>query len=1191
MAAADFPPLPSPASSSPTRSSVPPLWKNLLTTTPQISTNFSHSLSFVPTNNFTANFTTDQFVAGAPEWALSLKWSPDLVPKREEFPSIPLWVKILNLPLLFGHRKMLLQRLKPVTHSRVYVCKLLALPLYLKKSSILSTAMSLRFVWPTIGNLNIAHNAAILGDFNSCRELGEKIGGTSLTVSKMGDFNNMVFNAGIHDLSSVGHYFTWHNQQPQNPIHIKLDRILVNNKWLYCFPSSFYKITDPDCSDHSPLILVCSSDYKRGHRFLYKNYCTIFPEFWDCLLEVFSLPNESSPLSSFNFKLKTLKNVMKHKSWTNANQIQRDIDNLKDLQHSVISQIQSNPLDPILNDDLKFLYSKINITKNYNRIKAITNDQGTYTKHADIANVFINHYKNFFNTPASNHLAFDIPAGSLIPSHLTSSLIAPVTMEEIKNIVFLGNSNTAPGPDGFTFDFYRSTWNVLQHQLCRAVSSFFTTGFMPNQIKATAIALIPKQTHATNVKDYRPIALCNVIYKIITKIIANRMKLVMPHIIHPSQGGFIHKRIISDHIILATDILGRFNLKAKHKYLCTKFDITKAFDMVSRDFLYKILEDKGFPSLFISWIKACTSNVHFSICINGVLEGYFNSTSGIRQGCPLSPYLFSVIMDGLSSIFDIATASNSLQAIKVGRCEVSHLMFDDDLLVFCNATVRNAHTIKSIMKDFATVTGLNVNPLKSSILLSKNTPAADDICNILNIQQSISPIKYKGLPIFYRKLRLSDFNPLIQRINSQLEGWKAKTLSLAGRVQFIKFTISNTLAYWIRGSIIPKGCCKQISRLCSRFTFFGNIQERKLVTASWSKTCCPKIYGGLGIPSINSLKHSYACSIIWRFLNADSLLFSWWRANYQSLWKPKTKNNSHYWDYLCVKANEIKNRLTLSVNASSNLSFFWDPWCRGISVADYLMSTNNTSSLSSLFDCTVSQLILADNWNLPNCLDNQMATIILSVLVDNYSEYHLWNNKQNPTFNDFNSQFYENLNVVPWHKYIWHKHNAWMMFNEGLKIADVLTVRGISVPNTCCFCHIDRESITHLFYECSYSFYIARALFPWMHNLFMRPNFHQVFYSICEQESGAVKKSAMETVKLYGFGFWGVSVVPDFSLMSFFQLPGWWFFIVLEVQFIMLDAEENFDRTMMNAEPISATPWMVFWATRGYAHINTQTRF
>ncbi|PKU61333.1 putative mitochondrial protein [Dendrobium catenatum] len=248
------------------------------------------------------------------------------------------------------------------------------------------------------------------------------------------------------------------------------------------------------------------------------------------------------------------------------------------------------------------------------------------------------------------------------------------------------------------------------------------------------------------------------------------MKQVLPHIIHPSQGGFIHKRMISDNILLATDILGCFNHKDKLKYLCAKFDITKAFDMVSREFLYKRLEDKGFPSLFISWIKACTSNVHFSICINGVLEGYFNSTSGIRQGCPLSPYLFCIIMDGLSSLFDLATSNNSLQGIKAGNCEVSHLMFADDLLVFSTATTANAHTIKSILMDFAAVSGLNVNPNKSSILISKNTMMAEEICNILNVQQSFSPMKYLGLPIFYKKLRSCDFQPLLQKITTLLDG-------------------------------------------------------------------------------------------------------------------------------------------------------------------------------------------------------------------------------------------------------------------------------------------------------------------------------------------------------------------------------------------------------------------------------------
>ncbi|KAI0513681.1 hypothetical protein KFK09_009711 [Dendrobium nobile] len=614
----------------------------------------------------------------------------------------------------------------------------------------------------------------------------------------------------MQELSSVGHFYTWHNQQQHNPIHIKLDRVLVNDLWLLNFPNSFYKVADPDCSDHSPLILVNSLEAKCGHRFLYKNYCAKIPEFWECLVEAFSLPNKSSPLSSFNFKLKLLKNSLKHKQWANANNLQIEIDTLEALQNSIITQIQSDLLDSQLNgrlklinsklahsqtaltswitqrakvnwlthgeDDLKFLYSKINIAKNYNRIKEITNEQGTFFSKEDIAKVFINHYKTLVNTPAPtvlNHQAVDIPAGNVIPAHLTSILIAPVTIEEIKHIVFTGKSNTAPGPDGFTFDFYKSTWNVIQHQLCSAVISFFNTGFMPNQTKATAIALIPKNPHASNVKDYRPIALCNVIYKIIAKIIANRMKIVMPLIIHPSQGGFIHKRIISDNILLATDILGCFNLKANQIFLCAKFDITKAFDMVSRDFLYDRLQAKGFPTLFISWIKACTSDVHFSICINGALEGFFNSSSGIRQGCPLSPYLFSIIMDGLSTKFDTATSNNTFKGIQAGNCEVSHLIFADDLLVFGTATINNAHTINDILRDFAAVTGLKVNPTKSSILISNNTTVANDICNILNIQQSFTPIKYLGLPMFYKKLNIGDFNLcfkkslLFRRLESQ----------------------------------------------------------------------------------------------------------------------------------------------------------------------------------------------------------------------------------------------------------------------------------------------------------------------------------------------------------------------------------------------------------------------------------------
>lgn len=180
--------------------------------------------------------------------------------------------------------------------------------------------------------------------------------------------------------------------------------------------------------------------------------------------------------------------------------------------------------------------------------------------------------------------------------------------------------------------------------------------------------------------------------------------------------------------------------------------------------------------MFITCVKACTTDVHFSICINGALEGYFNSTSGLRQGCPLSPYLFSIIMDGFSASIDRATYNSNFFGIDIGNCPISHLLFADDLLVFGKATASNAHTLSTILHQFTSVSGLNVNPLKSTILFSSNFSQAAEIYGILHINQSLNPIKYIGLPIHYKKLKNIDFQPLMQKISSFLDGWKAKIL-------------------------------------------------------------------------------------------------------------------------------------------------------------------------------------------------------------------------------------------------------------------------------------------------------------------------------------------------------------------------------------------------------------------------------
>ncbi|KAI0501031.1 hypothetical protein KFK09_019249 [Dendrobium nobile] len=152
-------------------------------------------------------------------------------------------------------------------------------------------------------------------------------------------------------------------------------------------------------------------------------------------------------------------------------------------------------------------------------------------------------------------------------------------------------------------------------------------------------------------------------------------------------------------------------------------------------------------------------------------------------------------MDGLSSSFDEIVSTNNIQGVSLGNASISHLLYADDLLVFGKASIENAQILMDLLSCFADISGLKVNNDKNTILFSRNVLNVHCISSILNIPITSYLIKYLGIPIFHRRLKLIDFQPLLQKIYSSLDGWKAKTLSFAGRMQFIKFTICNTLGY------------------------------------------------------------------------------------------------------------------------------------------------------------------------------------------------------------------------------------------------------------------------------------------------------------------------------------------------------------------------------------------------------------
>jgi hypothetical protein len=187
------------------------------------------------------------------------------------------------------------------------------------------------------------------------------------------------------------------------------------------------------------------------------------------------------------------------------------------------------------------------------------------------------------------------------------------------------------------------------------------SGQVLQALNATFLTLIPKEERVTNPKQFRPIALCNVIYKIITKVIANRLKPILPYVISKEQVGYVEGRQIIDIVILAHEVINSLKSK-KTPGMLIKLDLSKAFDKASLQYLRAILNSFGFDQNWVNWILNLTSSAFFSILVNGVPSQPFSPSIGIRKGDPLSPFLFVLMAEGLGRYIKSVVLEGSLKA-------------------------------------------------------------------------------------------------------------------------------------------------------------------------------------------------------------------------------------------------------------------------------------------------------------------------------------------------------------------------------------------------------------------------------------------------------------------------------------------------------------------------------------------------
>lgn len=233
---------------------------------------------------------------------------------------------------------------------------------------------------------------------------------------------------------------------------------------------------------------------------------------------------------------------------------------------------------------------------------------------------------------------------------------------------------------------------------------------MLGEINHTFIALIPKKKEENCMGEFRPISLCNIVYKIITKVITNRLKLVIDKIILEEKSVFILERSIVEGIIVAHETI-HTKRKLRLPSMILKLDILKAYDQVDRKFVLDVLSGFGFDRKLVDWIRSCIIAPRFSILINGVAQGFIDSSQGLRKRDPLSPFLFIMMAEALGRKIAQSRLEGSWKGIEAapGVGASTHQQFMDDIIIFSLASRVEARKIKKVLDDYSRASGLVIN--------------------------------------------------------------------------------------------------------------------------------------------------------------------------------------------------------------------------------------------------------------------------------------------------------------------------------------------------------------------------------------------------------------------------------------------------------------------------------------------------
>lgn len=751
----------------------------------------------------------------------------------------------------------------------------------------------------------------------------------------------------------------------------------------------------------------------------------------------------------------------------------------------------------------KFFHNSVKANRSRNYLIKL-NDKNGIAQWSDAvkAEVAIEYFTGLFSS--SNPPSYESVFQSMIPKvtpSMNKSLVDPITKEEVRDAVFSIEAESAPGPDGMTATFFQRFWHTIGDSVTSEIQEVLRNGSLPVDWNFTYLCLIPKIPNPENMVDLRPISLCSVLYKTVSKILVKRLQPFLGELVSVNQSAFVSQRLIQDNILIAHEAVHALQTHpgVAMDYIAVKTDMSKAYDRIEWCYLRSLMEAMGFDKQWIRWIMMCVSSASFAVLINDQPYGLITPTRGLRQGDPLSPFLFVLCTEGLSHLLNVVERNNLLQGMSFTEegPAIHHLFFADDSLFLCKATASQCKNLQRCLKIYGEAAGQCINLQKSSITFGKLIPEnkKQEIKDIFGIYNEGGSSKYLGLPECFSGSKVELLSYLKDRTHCRLESWFLRSLSQGGKEIMLKTTAAALPVFAMSCFKVPKTVIKALNSSIANYWWSSKSHLRKIHWIAWDVLCLPKALGGMGFKDLECFNQALLAKQAWKLINQpESLLAKFIKSRYH----PKVdflsavvgSRPSFAWRSLLYGRELLIKGLKWQVGNGENTRVWIDkwvddpnlgmraPWIKNISF-DVNLTTNKLINFSiGKWDVHALKEIFV-----PGDVD----LIISKQPVTSRADSHTWKyNKsgnltvksaywlaQSSKIQGSHPEVLIMPSIIPLKAKIWKVPTVpkirtfmWKILGDALPVADLLINRGMKVDERCQMCGLDGESLHHIFFQC-----------------------------------------------------------------------------------------------------------------------------